>query len=159
MTKRVSNLLPVTNNIVICITHLIANQGGMGRSQWNEASGQKVQYQADVKLKALYQEVYKDKADGEQVGQIIHWQCETNALKCAPMKKAQSLLRYGYGIDCEYEILKMCIEVGLVEQSGAWIKFPNDEKLQGIEKARNYLAENPKTYQELQTQFNEMMGL
>jgi len=71
MTKRVSNLLPVTNNTVVCITHLIANQGGMGRSQWNEASGQKVQYQADVKLKALWQEAYKVGED--QVGQIVHW--------------------------------------------------------------------------------------
>jgi recombination protein RecA len=156
MTKRVSNILPVTNNTVICITHLIANQGGMGRSQWNEASGQKVQYQADIKLKALYSEAYSVGED--QVGQIVHWECGTNALNVAPCKKAQSLLRYGEGIDCEYEILAMCISIGLIEQAGAWFKFPNGEKLQGKEKARHYLVANPDVYEELSKKLKDMIG-
>lgn len=157
MTKRISNILPVTNNILICITHLIANQGGMGRSQWSEASGQKIQYQADIKLKGLYTEQYK--TGEEQVGQIIHWECGTNALSVPPCKKAQSLLRYGYGIDCEYEILNLCIDIGLVEKGGSWITFANGEKKQGIEKARQYLVDNKDEYNNLRSQVKEMIGI
>ena len=40
MTKRVANILPVTNNVLICITHMIANQGH-GMSPWSEASGRR----------------------------------------------------------------------------------------------------------------------
>lgn len=158
MTKRVSNILPITKNTVICITHQIANQGGQGRSQWNEASGQKVQYQADVKLKGLYQEAYKPSGE-EQVGQIIHWECGTNALNVAPCKKAQSLLRYGQGIDCEYEMINMCMSIGLIEKSGSWLTMPDKTKVQGQEKARNYLIEHPEIYKDLDKQLKEMLGV
>lgn len=157
MTKKVSNLLPVNNNILICITHLIANQGGMGKSQWNEASGQKVQYQADVKLKALYSEAYPKNAE-KQVGQIVHWQCDTTALNAPPCQKTQSLLRYGEGIDAEYEILDIAISLGIVDKGGSWLTFPNGEKAQGMEKGRYYLVENPEVYNDIQSKIKEMLG-
>lgn len=164
MTKRLSNLLPVNNNIVICITHLIANQGGMSKREYNEASGNKVQYQADVKLKALYSEAYK--IGEEQVGQIVHWECENNALNVAPHKKAQSLLRYGYGIDKEYEILNMCISIGIINQGGAWITIPksicgqeNDLKLHGQEKARTFLVQNQDILNIIYDKLKESLGI
>jgi len=158
MTKRVSNILPVSNNTLICITHLIANQGGAGRSQWNEASGQKVQYQADVKLKALYSEAYKI-GNEEQIGQIVHWECGTNALNVAPCKKCQSLLRYGEGIDSEYEILNIALDIGVVNKSGSWIEFPNGEKKQGMEKGRQYLLENPDIFKKISDSVSEILGM
>ena len=156
MTKKISNILPITNNTVICITHLIANQG-MGPAQWSEASGQKVQYQADVKLKALYSEAYK--VGEEQVGQLVHWQCDTTALSAPPCRKTQSLLRYGYGLDAEYEILSMCIDLGIVDKKGAWLTFPDGNKYQGVEKARYYLYENNNAYNDLKNKLKEMIGV
>ncbi len=154
MTKRVSNILPVNNNIVMCVTHRIANQGGFGRSPWTEASGQKVQYQADVKLAAKYQEAYK--IGEKQVGQIVHWQCDTSAIG-PPGIKAESLLRYGYGIDGRYELINLCKDFGFVQQKGSWITLGEDHKVQGIEKACDYLLEHPELYKSLEKQVNEVL--
>jgi recombination protein RecA len=154
MTKRVSNILPINNNIVMCVTHRIANQSGVGMSKWSEASGQKVQYQADVKLKANYKEAYK--VGEKQVGQTVHWECETSAIG-PPGMKTPSLLRYGYGIDDRHEILSLCKDLGIVKASGAWINFDDGQKAQGMEKACDYLTNNPELFDRLKKQLHEVM--
>jgi recombination protein RecA len=154
MTKRVANILPVNDNIVMCVTHRIANQSGMGRSQYTEASGNKVQYQADVKLGVKWFEAYKVGED--QVGQIGHWQCDTSAIG-PPGLKCESLLRYGYGIDDRYELLNLCKDFGFIQQKGSWITFDEENKAQGMEKACDYLLEHPELYKSLEQKVNEVL--
>ena len=56
-------------------------------------------------------------------------------------------------------MLDLALSIGLVEQAGSWIKFPNGEKTQGKEKGRTYLVENPDIFKDLWKQCNEMIGL
>ena len=53
----------------------------------------------------------------------------------------------------------MCISLGIIDQAGSWLTLPGDIKLQGKEKARTYLIENPKVYNSLQKTLKEMMGV
>lgn len=152
LTKRAANILPVRDNILICITHIIANQG-QGHSPWMESSGQKIQYAADVKIKATRATDYI--VSDKQVGQIVHWECDTSALG-PPGVKTSSLLRYGEGIDEYYDLLAMSIEIGIVTKAGSWLTMPDEQKIQGIEKARNYLKDNPEVYKQLSEKFNEV---
>ena len=154
MTKRAANILPVNNHILVCVTHLIANQGGQGPAVWLEASGQKIQYQADVKLKATH--IEKVEVDGKQIGQLIHWVCETSAIG-PPGGKTTTLLRYGEGLDDYYDLLMTAIETGLVATKGAWVIFDENNKAQGKEKARNLLKENTQLYSNLQKQLAEIL--
>lgn len=155
MTKRASNILPVNNHILICVTHMIANQGGHGPALWLEASGQKVQYQADVKLKATHKTDISD-SDDKQIGQEIHWQCDTSAIG-PPGGKTTTLLRYGEGLDDYYDLLSSCIDIGLVTKGGAWLTFPDGSRAQGKEKGRAHLKENPELYELLSKQFRELL--
>jgi recombination protein RecA len=154
LTKRAANILPVQNNILICITHLIANQGN-GPATWMEASGQKIQYAADVKLKVTHVEAFMD--GDKQVGQLMHWQCDTSALG-PPGGKTTTLLRYGEALDEYYDLLSMLIDIGIVTKSGAWLKFPDGQQCQGKEKARNALKDNPGLYKEMLGKVKEMLG-
>jgi len=155
LTKVIANILPIRDNILVCITHIIANQG-QGYSPWMEASGQKVQYQADVKLRATHKEEYKVSDADKPVGQIIHWRCDTSALNSPPGVTASSLLRYGNGIDEYYDLLSSCIDMGLVKKVGAWYTFPDGQKAQGIEKARALLSSDEKLYESLNKSFQEI---
>lgn len=152
LTKRAANILPVRDNILIGITHIIANQGH-GMSPWSESSGQKIQYAADIKVKATHATDYI--VSDKQVGQIVHWECDTSAIG-PPGAKTSSLLRYGEGIDEYYDLLATCIDIGIVNKGGSWLTMPNGEKVQGIEKGRNYLKDNPDTYKELTEKFAEI---
>lgn len=155
LTKRVSNILPINDNIVICITHVIANTGG-GPQKWSEASGQKIQYQCDVKLRCTHSEAYP--TNGDQLGQIVHWNCETSAVG-PPNRKGTSLLRYGHGLDCEYELATIAMELGLINQKGAWYAIDEKTVAQGIENLVIYLKENKDVYNSLYEQFISMTGL
>ena len=54
----------------------------------------------------------------------------------------------------------MCVDLGLVKKSGSWYYMPDGTtKAQGLDKARNILAEDPMLYQELNEKYRDMMGL
>lgn len=154
--RRISNVIPIHKSLVLGVTHVIANQG-MGVSKWLEASGRKLQYQTDVKLRATH---CSDWMVGEnKIGQDVHWVCETSALNCGPGGKFTSKLRYGYGIDTEAETLSLAVDLGLVKKGGAWFTMPDESKHQGAEKAAEYLKDNSDVCKDLERQVKEMMGL
>jgi len=154
--RRLSNVIPVNKSIVIGITHIIANQG-IGMSPWIEASGRKLQYQTDVKLKAAYFTPWKS---GEnQIGQDINWICEATALNTPPGGKCVSKFRYGYGIDKEAELLNIAIDLGLVAKKGSWFELPDGQKGQGLDKTSEILRNDTNLYAGLYKQAKEMLGL
>jgi len=160
LTKRISNVLPINKCIVLAVTHRIANQDPKSQKKWTEASGQKVQYAVDTKLNATYAKPYMEssKEDAAQIGQEIFWDCSASPLG-PPGGKTTSLLRYGYGLDKAWELVKYSKEIGLLKAAGAWIEFPDGSKVQGQEKATDLIRNDKKLYQSLSKQFREMMGM
>jgi len=154
-TKKVCNVLPVNRSIVMGITHIIANTSGMGYSQTSEASGRKIQYQADVKLRATYKELFPKDADNP-IGQKVHWECSTSAIG-PPGRKGTSFLRYGLGIDKVFEIAELSKDLGLIKQGGAWFTLPDDTKVQGFENCVEKLREKPELVEQLNKDFQEMI--
>ncbi len=158
--KRISNVIPINKSIVVGITHQIANTG-FGFSSWAEASGNKVQYQVDVKLKA-WSEDWKEGSDGNQVkvGKKVNWECFCAPLLNGPCETTcQSMFRFGYGLDAAMELIDVALDLGIISKGGAWFTLPNGEKLQGKDKVRNYFIENPELMDEINTKFRDMMGL
>ena len=154
--RRISNVIPVNKSIVIGITHIIANQGA-GMATWVEASGRKLQYQTDIKLRATH---FKPWVVGEsQIGQDVYWQCETTALNTPPGSKCTSKFRYGFGIDKQAELLTIAIDLGLITKGGSWYTFADDIKCQGLDKASELLRMEPNRYNELNNQIRKMLGL
>jgi recombination protein RecA len=161
--RRNATAISLNNCVVIGIVHVIANQeGGPMSPKWVEASGNKIQYQADVKLKGDYFQAWKD---GEvQIGQDVHWSCGCSSLG-SPGGKCVSKLRYGYGLDKEFEVIELAIDLGLIKQGGAWYTINHDykgfkdQKVQGKESLRTILVNNPDLYVDLYAKVREMLGL
>jgi len=154
--KQMANTLPVNRNIVIGITHRMANQGG-GPSKWAEGGGNKIQYQADFKMKTNWSEDWM--LDQTPIGKIIHWDCDTTALDRPVTAKAVSRFRFGYGIDKQGELIDIGESLGFVEKGGAWYSFPDySMKAQGFEKARQLLVDNPHIYEDFNNRYRTMMG-
>lgn len=154
-TKKVSNVLPVNKCILLGITHMIANQAAVaGQSPWSEASGRKIQYQMDVKLKASYRELYPAE---NPIGQRVHWECFTSALG-PPGRKGASFLRYGLGIDKVFEVVELGTDIGLFNKAGAWFTLDDGTKVQGTEKLVDYINSN-NLYEHYYTKLREMLGI
>lgn len=154
--KRISNVIPINKSIFIGITHQIADTG-FGFSSWAEASGNKIQYQVDLKLKASHKTPWLE--NGMKIGQEVHWEC-----LCSPLlngaceTKATSKLRYGYGIDSPSELILSCLDMGIIKKGGAWYSYePLDIKVQGLEKMRSVLLEQEGLYDKLNAEYRGMM--
>lgn len=159
-TRRISNVVPVNNVILIGITHRIANMGN-GRAETSEASGNKVQFACDVKLRFTHKTPWTV-GTGEkevQIGQDMHVVCEWSALDATPNMKTSSRLRYGYGIDFEQEIADLACDLGIIEKKASWFTLPDGKKLQGTESVRQYMIENPVACLKIANEIRSMFGL
>lgn len=148
--RKMASVVPVQDVTLIIIQHLIANTSGYG-SPYYEDGGNKIQYQADLKLRCSSFQKWNAKTndDSTRVGQVVNWQIITSALG-APGGKVQSYIRYGYGIDEVKEYIDLGLDMGIIDKGGAWYTF-SELKAQGEDKLRAALLENPEKLQELKT--------
>lgn len=150
--KRISQVISINQCIIIGINHLIANQGH-GMAQWIEASGNKIKYQADVRILGKYFEAWED-TDASIIGQKTYWKLEKSALG-PPFGEIKSYIRYGYGFDDYMELIEMAVDASVIAKGGAWFSY-KEQKFQGIEKMRNYVASNPEVYESLKEEVSSL---
>ena len=117
------------------ITHFIANTGGMGKKKVADG-GVKVRYQADTILEIAWIQAWKDKNDGNQIGQALHWKVITSALGGFVGGEAFGWLRYGTGIDYKQEMFEQANDFDLISAAGAWYTC-------------DFLIDNPKPIKKL----------
>lgn len=158
--RKVANVIPVNQNIVIGITHLMGNPTGYG-AEFKEKSGQAIAYQTDIKLRAKTFKPWILSSDNTQIGQEVEWQTICSALG-PPGGTITSYIRYGQGIDKYMEIITIATDIGLINKAGAWytLTFLPEEKtkFQGAEKIRNFLIEHPEAYDNLYSQIKVIVG-
>jgi recombination protein RecA len=161
--RKVANVIPVNRNVVIGITHLMGNPG-YGNAEWKEKSGQAIAYQTDVKLRAKFHKPWNigTQNNETQIGQEIEWTAQCSAIG-PPGGNITSYIRYGEGIDKAMELATLGSDMGLISKSGSWytLTFLTEEKqkLQGLEKVRQYLVENKEAYDKLYQEIKATMGL
>lgn len=153
--RRISNVIPINKCIVMGITHMISNQSPGAKTPWAEASGRKLQYAVDVKLKAPFCQPWN--AGGVQIGQDVNWECLTTATNHRPGGKAISKFRYGYGLDKEAELGELAVSLGLIKKGGAWYTI-GEHKAQGIDNLSEVFRSKPELYTEYNKQVREMLG-
>jgi recombination protein RecA len=158
--RKVANVIPVNNNIVIGITHLMGNPTGYG-AEFKEKSGQAIAYQTDIKIRAKTFKPWSLGQDGTQIGQEIQWQVICSALG-PPGGNITSYIRYGEGIDKYTEAINIGADIGIIAKGGAWYtltSIENKPKFQGAEKVRMFLLEHPEAYEQLAASIKDMMGI
>jgi RecA/RadA recombinase len=154
--KKLGQIVPNNNVIMILITHLITDTGGYGGKMAD--GGVKIQYQADNKMKVKKIEPWESK-DGSQIGQSVHWKIECSSF--GAHGECVSWIRYGQGVDMIQELLNIAEEMSIVEKSGSWyyLKFLGEEvKFQGLENVYNHLKENPEDLCKLNDKVKEMLS-
>jgi recombination protein RecA len=75
-----------------------------------------------------------------------------------PFRTAEFDLMFDKGISWEGDLLDLAVEDKLIEKSGAYFSISGD-RVQGREKAKDYLSENPKVVEELRAKILEKRGL
>lgn len=76
-----------------------------------------------------------------------------------PFRVAEIDILYGTGISLEGEVLSKGLEFGLVQKSGAFWSYGDLRLGQGLEKARQFLKDNPELRDDLVAQLRVKMGI
>lgn len=97
-----------------------------------------------------------DKGTGEIYGHRTHFMVEKNK-RSAPFRSAEVDLIYGLGYDTVGEIIDIGVDVGLIEQGGAWLTY-KDQKWQGKDKARLALQDDLALRTDLEKQIRAIVA-
>ena len=135
-----------TDTTVIFINQLREKVGVMFGSPETQPGGRALKYASSVRLDVRRKESKKD--GDEFVGNITKVKVVKNKV-APPYREAFFEIVFGEGISFVSEVLDMGIDLGIINKSGAWIKYGDDMNCQGRENAKQYLKENEDTLQEI----------
>ena len=78
--------------------------------------------------------------------------------KCAPpFTEAQFDILFGVGIDKQKEVLDKAVEYGVIEKGGAWFTY-GEHKIQGENKMKELMRDNPEFTEEIDRKVKEYLG-
>jgi recombination protein RecA len=161
--KNMTPVIPINHNIMIGVFHTYANIGG--KTAMKSSIPSKAEFFRSVGINCKWAEPIKVGSDdaAKQIGQINHWVVERTMLPGGMTgAKADSILKYGKGIDVNGELVAMAKPFGLISQSASWYQMAfmgkDGPKFQGEEKAIAYLDENPKEAEKLHKRLMELIA-
>ena len=139
------------NNCTILFTNQIREKiGVMFGSPETQPGGRALKFYSSVRLDIRRIETIKNK-EGEAVSNRVRVKVVKNKV-APPFKQAEFNIVYGKGVDKMQSLLDLGLEkdVALVTKAGAFYTFvASGEKLQGAEKAKVYMNENPQIAEEI----------
>lgn len=164
MSKALRRLVPLanrTNTLLIFINQLRMKIGSYGNPEittGGEALGFYCTGRVSVRGPESKKRRIVDEVTGEVVGHTSEFEITKNKL-APPFKKASIKLIYGEGYDKHNEVLDIALSLGIVDKSGVWYKYSDENFAQGENKAVLHLKENIEFYEEIRNKVIEAVGL
>jgi recombination protein RecA len=162
MSKACMKLTPIaneTNTMLIFINQIRHNIGKWGDDR-TPTGGEALSYYTSGRVKVEGGESKSSRiqdSKGVAVGHISEFEIVKNKLS-APWRSAKIDLIYGQGYDFVSEVVNLSVDLGLVEQAGAWFSY-NGEKYQGKANVLEKLYSDKPMYDELRSKVKDMLGL
>lgn len=151
--KKMSHLIRLIKGTKHNATIMFINQtrnkiGVVYGSPITTPGGDAIKFSTHVRIEISGQELIKRGED--IVGHYLLLKLKKNKLGTPHIKCRVPLIYDGFGVSKSQEILDLGIEMGILEQSGAWIRYNGTLVGQGVDKARQFLSDNPELRQELE---------
>jgi len=143
--RQIKGKLRQTEGIVVLINQLRSKIGYM-QTGFDTPGGKAIKYAALTRIKTRIKERPKTENDGVTIEVEI-----VKNKRGRPYKKEEYVIRFGEGIDVLSEYIDLGVELGIVQKSGAWFNW-NDWRVQGRERLRQILKEQPALADELARQ-------
>lgn len=159
MCRTFTSLVSRTNTALILINQIRANIGGYGNPE-TVSGGNAIQHHVSGRIRitggGVKSRQLKD-AKGLVVGHRMGIEITKNKLS-APFRSAEIELIYGQGFNTTGEILDLGVDMGYIDQAGAFFKV-NDEVIgQGRAKAMAELDANTALREDLLAKIKHMLG-
>ncbi len=145
-----------TNTLVIFINQIRMKIGVMFGSPETTTGGNALKFYASVRLDIRRTGAIK-KGD-EVIGSETRVKVVKNKV-APPFKQADFEILYGEGISRNGELIELGVLNNIVEKSGAWYSYKGQKIGQGKDNAREFLKENPKIAQEIESKVRSISNI
>ena len=146
--RKITGSIQKSNTLVIFINHIRMKIGVMFGSPETTTGGNALKFYSSVRLDIRRIGAIKD--GDEVVGNETRVKVVKNKM-APPFKVVEFQILYGKGINKNAEIIEHAVKKGIIEKAGAWYSYKGDKIGQGIAKTSEFLKENPKLLEEIES--------
>lgn len=154
--RKLSGAINKSKVIAIFINQLREKVGVMFGNPEVTPGGRALKFYSTVRLDVRRVETIKQGND--MIGNRTRIKVVKNKV-APPFKQADIDIMYGEGISKEGSIVDIGTEMDIVDKSGAWYSFEGERLGQGRENAKQFLKDNPKTFDIIEQKIREACNL
>jgi len=149
--RKLTSVISKTHCSVIFINQMRMKIGVMFGNPETTPGGQALKFYSSVRIdvRRIDKILEKTSDDQEIVGNRTRVKIVKNKI-APPFRKAEFDILYGKGISREGDLIDLGTKHGVIEKSGAYLKYEGETIGQGREQARLFLLENTKVAQEIE---------
>lgn len=161
--RKLTSIIGKTNCTVIFINQLRMKIGIMFGNPETTAGGNALKFYSSLRLDVrridkIIQKAGKEDAPATEGQDIVGNRTRVKVVKnkvAPPFRQAEFDVIYASGISKEGEVLDLGVKFGILEKSGAFIRYGEETIGQGREAARLFLMQNPKLSEKIEKQIRE----
>jgi len=146
--RKITGSIQKSNTLVIFINQIRMKIGVMFGSPETTTGGNALKFYSSVRLDIRRIGAIKD--GDEVVGNETRVKVVKNKM-APPFKVVEFQILYGKGINKNAEIIEHAVKKEIIEKAGAWYSYKGDKIGQGIAKTSEFLKENPKLLEEIES--------
>jgi len=144
--RKLTAVINKSNCTVIFINQLREKIGVMFGNPETTTGGRALKFYSSVRLDVRRVETLSQA--GEKIGNHVRVKVVKNKV-APPFQEAEFDIMFGKGISREGDVLDLAAKCDIVQKSGAWYSYKGERIGQGRENAKNYLAERPEIFAEI----------
>ncbi|MCR5690810.1 MAG: DNA recombination/repair protein RecA, partial [Eubacterium sp.] len=144
--RKLTAVINKSNCTVIFINQLREKIGVMFGNPETTTGGRALKFYSSVRLDVRRVETLSQA--GEKIGNHVRVKVVKNKV-APPFQEAEFDIMFGKGISREGDVLDLAAKCDIVQKSGAWYSYKGERIGQGRENAKNYLAERPEVFAEI----------
>jgi len=154
--RKLTGVVSKSKTCLIFINQLREKIGVMFGNPETTTGGRALKFYASVRIDIRRIGAIKD---GDQVtGGRTRVKIVKNKV-APPFREAEFDVMYGEGISKEGDLLDLAVERKIVDKSGTWFSYSGERLGQGRENVKQFLKDNPATFQAIDERLRKELGL
>lgn len=153
--RRLTGSISRSKTLVIFINQVRDKIGVMFGNPEVTTGGKALKFYASMRIDIRRVSSVKEKE--VEIGNRVRAKVVKNKLS-APFRSAEFDILFDEGISYEGDLLDLAINEKIIQKSGAWFSYNNENIGQGRELARRYLKEHPEVCVQIRNQILEKRG-
>jgi recombination protein RecA len=153
--RKLAGIVNKSNAIVIFVNQVRDKIGVMFGNPEVTPGGRALKFYASIRIDIRRIDSVKSGVD--IVGNKVKIKVVKNKV-APPFKSTEVEIIFGNGISSEGDLLDLALNFGFIEKSGTWFSIGQERMGQGREAAKQYLKDNPKVAQQLETQIRQKVA-